>query len=46
MTLGDSGGHVIPIIRTVAGERGERACHLIEQRIGLGAVIDLVAGQR
>src|SRR3954464_13423338 len=42
MTLGNAG---ILIVRTVAGERGHLARDLVEQGPGLGAIINVTAGQ-
>ena len=33
------------ILPTIAGERGQRARHLVEQGAGLGAIIHLAAGR-
>ena len=37
MALGDAGVNAVPVIGAVAGERGHRSCHLVEQGIGLDA---------
>jgi hypothetical protein len=46
MPRGDLAVDTVLIIRTVSGERGDRTTDLIEQRAGLGGVIDVVGGQR
>src|SRR4051794_39982794 len=45
VALGDAGVNPVLIVRAIARERGHRPRHLIEQGIGLGAVIDVVGGQ-
>ena len=42
MALGDAGVDALPVVRAVAGERGDRTRDLVEQRADLRAVIDLV----
>ena len=46
VALRDAVVDAILIVPTVAGERGQRARHLVEQGAGLGAVVHLAAGQR
>ena len=46
MALGDAGVDAVLIVRPVARERGNLAVHLVQQGTGLGAVIDVVGGQR
>src|SRR5215213_9231004 len=43
---GEAGVHAILIIRTVAGEGGDRAVHLVEQGTDLRTVIHILGGQR
>src|SRR3954471_12152229 len=42
MALGDAGVDAVLIVRPVAGERGDRAVHLVEQGTDLRAVIHVV----
>src|SRR3954463_8978916 len=46
MALGDAGVDAFLVVRTVAGERGDLAVHLVQQGTDLGAIIDVVGGQR
>ena len=45
MTLRNAGGDAILIVCTVAGERGQGSRDLVEQGPGLGAIINVTAGQ-
>ncbi len=45
MALGDTGCDALLVVGAVAGERGERAYHLVEQRADLGAIVGIMAGQ-
>ena len=45
MAFGDRAVHVLPVVSTVAGERGDRARDLVEQGPDPGAVVRLAAGQ-
>jgi hypothetical protein len=46
VALGDAGVNAFLIVRTVARDRRHGPCDLVEQGIGLGAVIHVVGGQR
>src|SRR3954470_5862061 len=46
VTLGDRGGNAFLVVGAVRGERGHWCRHLVEQGANLGAVIDVVGGQR
>jgi len=46
MTLGHGRGHAVLVVSAIAGERGHHARDLIEQGADLGAVVDLLGGQR
>jgi hypothetical protein len=46
MTFGDHGGNAFLVVRAISGERGHGCRHLVEQGANLGAVIDVVGGQR
>ena len=46
MTLSDSGGNAILVVRAAASERGHGCRHLVEQGAGLRAVVDLLHRQR
>jgi hypothetical protein len=46
MTLGHCGGNAFLVVGAVRGKRGHRCRHLVEQGANLGAVIDVVGGQR
>ena len=45
MALADAGVHAVLIVRSVAGDRGDRTGHLVEQGANLRAVVGLAAGQ-
>src|SRR3954453_46797 len=45
-SLAVTGVNAVLIVRTVAGERGDRAVHLVEQGPDLRAIIHVVGGQR
>ena len=46
MALADAGVDAVLVVRAVAGERGDRAVHLVQQGADLRAVIHIVGGQR
>jgi len=46
MALGNAGVNAVLVIPAIAGERGHRACDLIEQGADLGAVVDLLGCER
>ncbi len=46
VAFGDAGVSTVLVVSAIAGERGQRARHLVEQGTGQGAVIDVVGGQR
>jgi hypothetical protein len=45
MPRGDLGVDVVPVVRAIGGEGGDRTVDLIEQGADPRAVIDVVAGQ-
>ncbi len=46
MALGDAGVDAFLVVRTVAGERGHRPRHLVQQGADLGGVVHVAVGQR
>ena len=45
MTLADVTVDIVPIVRSIAGKRRNRARNLLQQGTDLRAVIDILAGQ-
>ena len=45
MAPGDLAMDVVPVVRAIARERGDRAVHLVEQGANPRAIVGRVAGQ-